>query len=148
MARPCFCKLHGGLAEFPGSSAAAPRTGTRPGGPAAPPSFYDAKVNSAIKAVMGKLEVPRASRYAPHGFRRGAANEIETKGPQWPTAATAGEWRYVDMAPDLGRELYELIIETDCVDSDLCGDLRSLGEGDLLGESALARPPPHLSGGH
>ena len=88
------------------------------------PSYYDAKVNNTLKAIIAKLEAPRALRYSSHGFRRGAANELKTRGSQWSVVAALGEWRslcftgYVDLTPELDRDMDKRLIETEDIDSD------------------------------
>ena len=106
-----------------------------PGGKALFPSFYDTKVNNTLKAVLNKLHVPYANRYSSHGFRRGAANELKTKGSQWSTIASIVEWEslsflgYVDITPELDRDLSKLLIEVEDLDSDLDDEVMSLGLG-------------------
>ena len=69
--------------------------------------------------MLGRLKVEHAARYSSHGFRRGAANELKTKGPQWSAIATLGEWRslafkgYIDLTQELSRDMSKLLAETD-----------------------------------
>ena len=135
MARPCFCKLDGSEAHklcqvhlfWP-----LIRQRVRPG-PKLSPSYYDTKVNNTIKAVFAKIGIPSSHRYSSHGFRRGAANELETKGPQRPTVATLGEWPsisfrcYGDLTPELDRGMSMRLIATDDTDSALDDEARTLG---------------------
>ena len=89
------------------------------------PIYYDAKVNQTLKAVLGKLQVVSTERYSSHCFRRGAANELKTKGSQRSTVISMGEWRslaflgYVDITPELDRDMAKLLMETDDLVSDL-----------------------------
>ena len=40
-------------------------------------------INRALKTVLGKLNIPKASLYISHGFRFGAENELHERGAQW-----------------------------------------------------------------
>ena len=93
-------------------------------------NYYDTKVNNTLKAVLRKLKIPNAERYSSHGFRRGAANELKTRGSQWSAILSLGEWRslaflgYVDLTPELDRDTSKLLLETDDdVESDLGGEV-------------------------
>ena len=80
-------------------------------------------MNPALRAVSKKLLTPHAERYSSHGFRRGAANELQSTGSQWSTVATIGDWRslscngYVDLANEVSRDLPKLLIEDMALDS-------------------------------
>lgn len=89
-------------------------------------------MNNTLKAVLAKMGIENAKSYTSHGFRRGAANELRTKGPQWSTVATLGEWRslafrgYVDITAELDRDMSKLLAETEDLDSDPEEEVRSL----------------------
>ena len=97
------------------------------------PTFYGTKVNNVAKAFLQKLRADRSSRYIPHGFRRGAASGLKTRGSQCSTVSTIGEWRslsflgYVDLADELDRDMPKLPSETDELESDLTEDVLTLG---------------------
>ena len=117
-------------------------------------SYYDAKVNKTINAVLSKLNVPHAQRYSSHGFRRGAANELKTSGSQWSLVATLGDWRslalrgYVDVTPEMDRDMANLLIETEDIDSDLNDEAGTLGAGaHLRPESDYGRWYPEALNG-
>ena len=86
---------------------------------------------------MAKLSIPYARSYSPHGFRRGAAQELKENGSQWPTVMGAGCWRslafrgYVDAALDVERDTSKLLIETDIL-SDEELEVRTVGNEALL----------------
>lgn len=139
MSRPCFCQLSNKEAHH-----LCPfrffrpliRQRVRPRANLFP-RFNDTEVNNAIKAVLKNLEIPHAERYSSHGVRRGAANELKTQGSQWTTVATLGEWRslcfrgYVDLTPELGRDMSKLLIATDDIDSDMEDEVQTLGAVSL-----------------
>ena len=81
------------------------------------PTTTRRNVNTILRAILKKLELPHAERYSSHGFRRGAASELHPTGPQWSTVATIGDWRslafkgYVDLANELSRDLPRLLAE-------------------------------------
>ena len=130
MARPCFFQPSGETHQLRPDRFFWPlirqrlRSGTK-----LFPRYYDAKVNNALKAVLCKLNISSAQRYSSHGFRRGAANELKTRGSRWSTAMSLGEWRslsfkgYVDLTPELGRDTSKLLLENDDLESDLDGEV-------------------------
>ena len=140
MARPCFCTLSNTKAHqlcpvhffWP---LITPRVRS---GQLLFPSFYATKVNTTLKAVMSKLKIPHARQYSSHAFRRGAANELKTKGSQWSTVATLGDWRslafrgYMDLTQELDRDMAKLLIETEQLHSEEEEEVRSLGAGSEL----------------
>ena len=81
------------------------------------PVYAAQNVATTIKAVLAKLDIPHAESYTPHGFRRGAAQELKERGCQWPIGASVGEWRslafmgYVDIANDVARDMSKLLVE-------------------------------------
>ena len=95
MTRPCFCQLSTTVAhQLCPVHFSWPLIRARvKSGAKLFPNYYDTKSNNTIKAVLAKLGIANAHRYSSHGFRRGAANELKSKGSQWPTVATLGEWR-------------------------------------------------------
>ena len=86
-------------------------------------------MNPSIRDILTKLLVPHAGRYSSRSYRRGEAQALQSKGPQWPTVATIGDWRslackgYVDLANEVARDLPQLLI----ADMSLGKD----GEGDI-----------------
>ena len=116
--RPCFCTLsktasrklramHFCWPEI--------RRRTRPGSLIFP--IYNRRnAIPAIRDILTKLLFPHAVRYASNGFRRRAALELKTAGPQWSTVATMVEWRslaftvYVDLANEVPCDLPKLLI--------------------------------------
>ena len=127
MSRPCFCKLAERVAHqlcpvqfFWPLVTKRVRSGMRIFS-----SYYDTKANQTLKSGITKLQVVSAARYRSHGFRRGASNALKTRGPQWPAVLCLGEWRslafpgYVNLTPELGRDMAKLLIETDDFESDL-----------------------------
>ena len=100
------------------------------------PGFYGTNVNTIIKAVLAKLSAPYAEGYSPHGFRRGAAQELKEKGSQRPTVMGVGFWRslafrgYVDTTLGVERDVSRLLIETDILaDEEL--EVLTVGNGAL-----------------
>ena len=88
--------------------------------------------NNTIKAVPAKLEIAAAQRYTPRGFRIGASSDLKTQGPPVGQCSQLG-WvaphrlpRYVDLTPELDRDMSKLLIETEDIDSDLGVDARTL----------------------
>ena len=71
--------------------------------------------------MIRKLSVPYAGRYPSHGIRRGASQELQATGAQWPAVASIGCWGslafrgYVDhVARDLSNLLAcDVSLETD-----------------------------------
>ena len=137
MARPCFCSLADRSAHqlFPVHFFWPLVRKRVRAGELLFPSYYGAKVNNAIKAVLRTLSVPYAAHYSSHGFRRGASNELKTRMSQWSTVATLGERRSlafrgrVDLTTELNRDMSKLLDETDTVESDLEDQVRSSGAG-------------------
>ena len=97
------------------------------------PSYYGAKANNTLKAILAKQSVPHAIRYRSHSIRRVAANELKTKGAQLSTVSTIGDWRsiafrgYVDLTAELGRATPRLLAATDEVDAADELTVRTLG---------------------
>ena len=93
-------------------------------------------VNTTIKAVLAKIGIEFAQSYTSHGFRRGASQELEEKGPQISVIATVGEWRslaflgYVETALDVARDMSKLLIETEELTDE---EVQSPGNGILGG---------------
>ena len=77
-----------------------------------------------LRAVLKKLLIPHAEHYSSHGFRRGAANELQSTGSLWTTVATLGDWRSlalngrVDLTNEVLRDLSKLLIEDMAPDSE------------------------------
>ena len=88
------------------------------------PSITRRDVNDILREVLKKLELPYAERYSSHGFRRGAASELQSTGSQWSTVATIGDWRslafkgYVDLTNELSRDLSRLLAEDVVLDEE------------------------------
>ena len=86
--------------------------------------FSAQNVNTTLKAVLTKLDIPHAESYTSLGYRRGAAQELKERGCQWPIDASVGEWRilafmgYIDIANDVAKEMSELLIEVDALSDD------------------------------
>ena len=63
------------------------------------------------------MSTTSCGRYSAHGFRRGAAFELQSTGSQWSTVATIGDWRslafkgYVDLTNELSRDLSRLLAD-------------------------------------
>ena len=82
--------------------------------------------------------VARDQRYSSHGLRLGAANVLKTKGSLWPTIASLDDWRslafsgYVDLTPELDRDMSRLLIETEDLESYLGDEVRTLGARSQL----------------
>ena len=99
------------------------------------PSVYGTTFNNPLKAVMAKLEIPSAEMYSSHAFRRGASNGLKTRGSQWPTIATLGEWRspafrgYLGRTNELNRDMTKLLAETDPISSEDEIEVSTLGAG-------------------
>ena len=80
-----------------------------------------------------KLDIPHANHYSSRAFRRGAANDLRSKGSQWSTIATLGEWRslafrgYADLTLELDRDMSKLLAETGLIISDGELEVRNLG---------------------
>ena len=124
--RPCFCKLAAPSAKrlFP-VHAFWPAIASRVRcGEKLFPWYTTQNVNTTIKDVLAKLGIPQAELYTPHGYRRGAAQEIKERGCQWPIVASLGEWRilafmgYIDIAKDVSRDMSKLLIECDQLSDD------------------------------
>ena len=104
------------------------------------PSIARRNVNNLLRAILKKLEPPHADRYSSHGFRRGAASELQSAGSQWSTVSTIGDWRslafkgYVDLANEITRDLSRRLVEDLSLDEeDDRGDyVRSLGATNPL----------------
>ena len=126
LSRPCFCKLEARSARrlcpvhaiWP-AIAARVRCGEM-----LFPGYTTQNVNTTIKAVLAKLDIPQAELYTSHGFRRGAAQELKERGCQWPIVASLGEWRslafmgYIDIAKDVARDMSKLLIECEQLSDD------------------------------
>ena len=88
------------------------------------PIFYFNKVNITLESVLLMLDIPHANRYSSHAFRLGAANELKSKGSQWPTIATLGGWRclafrgYLGLTLELDRDMSKILAEPDLIISD------------------------------
>ena len=71
-------------------------------------------VNRFLRKSLSVLHVPAANRYSSHGFRRGAAQELNETGSHWPIVASVGQWgglsfkNYVDLYDELSRGLSKL----------------------------------------
>ena len=77
--------------------------------------------NSSLKAVTAQLRVPDDQRYSPHGFRRGATQELKETGSPWSLVATSAVWHssafrgYVDMSRDVelgAQQLFEVDMDS------------------------------------
>ena len=143
MSRPCFCSLANNTARqlcpvhfFWPIIVKNTRSGEK-----LFPTFYGTKVNNTLKAILAKIKIEHAKSYTSHGFRRGAANELKTRGSQWSTIATLGEWRslafrgYVDIAAELDRDMSKLLAETNDLESDIDEEVRSLGADRRINSS-------------
>ena len=71
--------------------------------------------NRTLKAIFARLQVPHASRYSSHAFRRGSAQEMNETGSPLTVVASAGMWRphalvrnYVDMASTVETNVRQL----------------------------------------
>ena len=76
--------------------------------------------NRIARAVLTRLRVSAATRYSPHGFRRGPAQELKEVGSPWDGVTTAGLWRppalrgYLDMTTDVEQCVRSLFpVDTD-----------------------------------
>ena len=90
--------------------------------------------NRILRAALLKLKTPEAARYSSHGFRRGAAQDLETYGSPWEVIASAGIWNspafrcYLDLAADVEqgvRNLFAVDHDSDsarrhCTPSGIC----------------------------
>ena len=122
LSRPCFCDLSRPRAKqlcpfraiCPAISAL-----VKPGEPPPPHGYYGTDVNKTIKDALAKILAPYDRSYTSHGFRRGASNELKTKGPQRTVVAGLGEWRplafkgYFDTTLEVAIDMSKLLIETD-----------------------------------
>ena len=126
LSRPCFCQLSAPSARrlcpahaFWPAIAARAKCGQK-----LFPGFTSQNVNTTIKAVLTKLDIPYAESYTSHGYRRGAAQELKERGCQWPIIASIGEWRglafmgYIDISKDVANEMSKLFIETETLPDD------------------------------
>ena len=92
------------------------------------PTITRRNANDILRAILKKLELPYAERYSSHGFRRGAASELQSTGSQWSTVATIGDWRslafkgYVDLTNELSRDLSRLLAEDVDLDEEVGKD--------------------------
>ena len=116
--RPSFCQISGVSAQQLRPAIAlwpliVPRVRS---GQRLIPSPIAANTNATIKAAVGKLGYGHPEGYSARGTHRGAANEPNLNGSQWPTVATSGEWRplslsgYGDVASDIARDTSMLLI--------------------------------------
>ena len=126
LVRPCFCGLRNGAAHalcpvhvfWP-----AIQERVRPG-QLLFPSYTRRNFNCVLRAVLKKLSIPFAERFSSHGFRRGAAQELQPTGSQWTTVASLGCWRslvfkgYVDLTNQVSRDLSRLLAMDVSLDSD------------------------------
>ena len=126
LSRPCFCMLAAPSAKrLSPVHAFCPAIASRVkcGGKIFP-GYAAQNVNTAIKAVLGNLDIPQAELYTPHGYRLGAAQELKERGCQWPIVASLAEWRilaftgYIDIAKDVARDTSKLLIECDQLSDD------------------------------
>ena len=126
LSRPCFCAL-----DDPQAKKLCPAHSIWPAiasrvqpGELLFPGYYSANVNTAVKAVLAKIDIPYAQSNTPHGFRRGEAQELKEKCSQWPIVAGVGLWRsvafkgYVDTTLDVGRDTSKLLIESEPISDD------------------------------
>ena len=77
--RPCFCKLAATSAKrlCPIHSIWPAIASRVKCGELLFPGYSTQNVNTAIKAVLAKLDIPYAESYTSHGFRRGAAQDLK-----------------------------------------------------------------------
>ena len=74
-------------------------------------------VNRFTRRAFAILGVPAAGRYSSHGFRRGAAKELEESGSQWPIVASVGQWgglsfrNYIELLEDLSKDMAQLFTQ-------------------------------------
>ena len=72
---------------------------------------------------MARIEIPCGRRYASRGFRRGAAQELKDRGPQWSAIGDLGAWGplaflgYVDLTQDVEWDMALLLVETGGIES-------------------------------
>ena len=95
--------------------------------------------SSTTSTVRSRRYFPSSAPPTPYATAHmdfaGSANGLKTKGSQWSTVAPLGEWRslrflgYVDLTPELDRDLSNLSIETEDIDADLDDEVRTLGAG-------------------
>ena len=112
------------------------------------PTYSIRNVNSVLRTALAKLSIPEASRFSPHGFRSGAAQELKTTGSQWPTVAAAGCWQslsfkgYIDLTADVAREMSKLLAESFASDSD--EDIPGTLGLFFRCEPLISEPPPAI----
>ena len=103
---------------------------------------------NTLNAALLNLNISRAEKYSPRAFRRGAANELKTRGAQWPTIVNLGESRplvfrgYLDLTLELDRDMYRLLAEMDRISADEAAAVRTLGAESYLkaGHSGVMIP--------
>ena len=81
-------------------------------------------LNRCVRFALTKIRIPAANLYSSHGFRRGAAQELQESGSQWPIVGEVGKWKgtsfrsYVDLSDELSRDMAQLFIHSFNFDSD------------------------------
>ena len=97
------------------------------------PRRYSAiKLNTNTRAALSKIGIEHSQSNTSHGFRLGATDTRNEKGPHRSVVATVGLWRslaflgYVYTALDVAKDMSRLLIETEAPSDE---EVRSLGDG-------------------